>query len=286
MDRLRFICSHGIPETPAWLRSRAWSLLLGTSPRAIDQWERAQEKGRKDYVALAEQILGTLATAKPPSTELSPQDKMILQFSKDIEALPSSLRDSLVTIYSSSSNSSINIKNHDAASNRLSQLRSRNRKDDVMDDLPMPSITLDDPKSDMLPESASSSTVLLSSATDLNNLITDTLLRVLYIHSTLHASHSLPMGPPPAMAAIFATVIGVVSAARAGVNGSLTTQDASSSDIEAQVFWMVEAITGRVRDLLEGGEEGEVWTSKFSALVQWADMDLWNDLVCVIFPPD
>ncbi|PVF97857.1 hypothetical protein CPB86DRAFT_672901, partial [Serendipita vermifera] len=49
IDRLKTLCSHGIPDTPVWLRSRAWSILLGTTPKVIDQWEKAQEKGREDY---------------------------------------------------------------------------------------------------------------------------------------------------------------------------------------------------------------------------------------------
>lgn len=105
----------------------------------------------------------------------------------------------------------------------------------------------------------------------------------------LHSSHATSLGPPSSLAAIFAIVLTLALQAQSTPSELLysnpdTVPNPGSMDsliqIEADVFWMVEAIVGNTRELLEGGDEGdEIWTRKFSNVVRWADNELWMDLV-------
>jgi hypothetical protein len=174
-----------------------------------------------------------------------------------------------------------------------------------------------------------SSTILLSEGTpstdpiieeQATELMEEVLLRMLYVHSTLHSAHALSMGPSPSLAAMFAVMlyvaleanISTMSKRRPKKQGSLSskvqsltkvedsersdksdtgkstsdskTEDDPLGNIEADVFWMVEALVGNTREIVEGGEEAgtgaaDAWTARFSAIVRWADSDLWNDLV-------
>lgn len=283
-NRLRDLCSHGIPDLPAWLRIRAWGILLGTLPKDKSLWTTAKEKEKGDYLGLAEQLLGVLSNMPPPSTPLVPQDRSIHQFAKDIESLPTPIRDAL--LHHGDSNHSpdghlIAIRHGDAVSNRITQLKGRSKVSNLPSESSIPSITLDNPP--LSPEKAqtfseqqsvSPTTVLLPSSliTNPTAVYEDTILRLLYVHSSVHALHAQPMGPSPALAAIFAVVLDV----------ALRAHNSASLDmvaIEAEVFWLVEAIVGKVMELLEPEEEKDSWAAKFSKMTRWADQDLWIDLV-------
>jgi hypothetical protein len=310
--RLRQLCSAGIPaNAPAWLRYRAWSILLGVLPTDKSTWENAAAKGRTDYAALSQQILEALSFSPPPldaPASISTKDKALLQFSKDLEALPASIRDALslcVThLASTSTNEGPNLKYADAVTSRIFMIKNRSRSEALSTQATpsIPTITLDDPPiSPFSPTSlyydrqnipAPGPTVLLGapSATQSWEII---LLRLLYIHSMLHSSHATSFGPPTALAAIFAVVLTIAIEAQSAPSELLRAVNGASdpspidalADIEADVFWMVEAIVGNTRELLEGGDEGdEVWTRKFSNVVKWADSELWMDLVrlCIV----
>jgi hypothetical protein len=93
------------------------------------------------------------------------------------------------------------------------------------------------------------------------------------------------MGPSPALAAIFAVVLDVALRAH-GNDSRISSQETLPAQeilaIEAEVFWLVEAIVGKMMELLEPEEEGESWATKFSLMTRWADLDLWADLVGVL----
>jgi hypothetical protein len=302
--RLRQLCSPGIPASaPAWLRYRAWSILLGVLPTDKSTWEKAAAKGRTNYVALSQQILEALSTSPPPldaPASISTKDKALLQFSKDLEALPTSIRDTLSLCVTQSALTSTNegphLKYADTVASRIFMIKNRNRSEALSTQTTplIPTITLDDPPfspttmySDPKNTSAPGPTILLG-ASSATQSCENILLRLLYIHTMLHSSHATSFGPPAALAAIFAVVLTMAIQAQStpsellhAVNGAGDPAPIRAlADIEADVFWMVEAIVGNTRELLEGGDEGdEVWTRKFSNVVRWADNELWMDLV-------
>lgn len=288
--QLRRLCASGIPDTPAWLRIRAWGILLGTLPNDKGQWSNSRKKEKADYVALAEPLLVKLSNRPAPSSPLTTQDKTIHQFSKEMESLPPSIRNLISEIHISEPlqvDPRCLLQHGDAVRLRVTQLLERNQSTKISRDSTIPSITLDNPPlspptSTMPKQVASPTTVLLpSSSGSPPTAYDDILFRLLFIHSSIHASHALSMGPSPALAAIFALVLAVALSAHYSTIGKVSQSEYEESmlGIEAEVFWMVEAIISRVMELLEPEEDGEDWATKFSRMTQWADRDLWTDLV-------
>ncbi|KIM31624.1 hypothetical protein M408DRAFT_235890 [Serendipita vermifera MAFF 305830] len=304
LGKLRQLCCYSIPSTaPAWLRLRAWSILLGVLPLDRRKWHHSAKRARADYLALSQQVLATLSSAPPPldgSSTLSTQDKALVQFSKDVEALPGSIRDALLhcTVPSepASTDDSQDARHTDAVLSRIHVIKNRNRSAAGSTQITplIPTITLDDPPTSPFSPTAFYTsqepsppvpTILLSSSSTSINI----LLRLLYIHSMLHSSHATSLGPPSSLAAIFAVILTLALQAQATPSETLLspveeTNKAEPLDpliqIEADVFWMVEAIVGNTRELLDGGEEGdEIWSRRFSNVVRWADNELWMDLV-------
>ena len=310
--RLRQLCSYAIPASaPAWLRYRAWSILLGVLPKDKSKWTNARTKGRTDYVALSQQILEALSSSPPPdaSVSLSAKDKVLLQFSKDVEALPISIRDALSLcdipqLDPTSARERLNLRHADAVTSRISMIKNRNRPEALSTQITplIPTITLEDPPtspfspttlySDPSNVSASVPTVLLGTSSTTQSY-ENILLRLLYIHSMLHSSHAMSIGPPTALAAIFGVVLTLALQAQSTPSEQLLSPGGENDldplgpllDIEADVFWMVEAIVGNTRELLGGDEGDETWARKFSNVVRWADNDLWVDLVRVLLCP-
>ena len=304
--RLRHLCSYTIPSgTPAWVRLRAWSIVLGVLPLDKPKWHGSIARGSRDYTTLAQQVLETLSNVQPPdgSSSLSSQDKALLQFLKDVEALPGSIREALLqSIVASTPSTSADdepLMHADAVTSRIHIIKNRNRPEAHSTQITplIPTITLDDPStSPFSPTSmytnqnqttTAPATVLLPSSSTSSSTSDTILLRLLYIHSMLHSSHATSLGPSSSLAAIFAVVLTIALQARSTPSEALRPVDESGLasagslvETEAEVFWLVEAIVGNMRELLEGSDDGdETWTRRFSNVVRWADNDLWLDLV-------
>lgn len=300
IPRLRFLCSHGIPaNTPEWVRLSVWSILLSVLPADKTEWHAARAKSRNDYGALVGQIQAALLASPPPvgsnlqsgegawEKRLAPQDRVLLQFARDIDAMPPELKTALRELsVESDGKYDVEFEEKNAVVKRLvllkaskGDLSSSSPPTDV-DELPIPSITLDDPPHSGEQRDAK---VLLSSHNgELGNgkLYEGFLLRMLYVHSSLHALHALPMGPPPALASIFAVTLLV--AWRARQKTAILSGESPSEvfeEVEAETFWLTEALVASVRELVEETiDEGEAWPIRFSGMVRWADAELWTDL--------
>ncbi|KAG8790517.1 hypothetical protein FRC16_000837, partial [Serendipita sp. 398] len=276
--RLRHLCSHGI-ATPgtAWLRLRSWAILLDVLPVDKSTWASVLQKGRSDYSSLLTQIERASEGYPLPGIEsgsLSTQDKMLIQFGKDIEGLPEHLREHLEELESIEPAKGVNIRTESAIVDRLASLNAlKGQRMKAKSDASVPSITLD-----ASVPSQEQSAILLSSE-ETRGYWKTILLRMVYVHGCLHASHAHPMGPSQALASIFAVVLVLALQERQEASNDAYVDSESLDSLEAHVFWMVEAIIGSVRELVESSEDdGETWPTKFSMMVKWADAELWSDL--------
>ena len=303
--RLRFLCSHGIPleSTPAWIRLRTWSILLNVLPADKTEWSSAGAKSRNGYRTLAGQIQTALLASPAPvdknqngeggawEKRLAPQDRILLQFSRDVDGMPPELKAALWELgLEKDGRHCVELEEKNAVTRRLEMLKASKmdlslsppQEVEEQDEVSIPSITLDDPHQSG--EKSRDVTVLLSprnGGPGSGKLYEGILLRMLYVHSSLHASHALPMGPPPALAAIFAVMLLVVWRAREEIAvSSGETASEMFEEIEAETFWLTEALIASVRELVEEtSDEGDAWPVRFSEMVRWADAELWTDLV-------
>jgi hypothetical protein len=93
------------------------------------------------------------------------------------------------------------------------------------------------------------------------------LIRLLYIHSCLNpANHS------PHMASLLIPLYSVLHR---------EVESPDVSHIEADTFWLFEAMVGEFADL-EDEDGGNEWMRRFSDRLQWADPELSADLVRLI----
>ncbi|PWN53263.1 hypothetical protein IE53DRAFT_366478 [Violaceomyces palustris] len=75
----------GIPESPSWLRSQAWKVLLGYLPPEKKEWQATLDKRRREYYQFLSDLLpedGPKATALPG--DLSERDSLLDQIYKDL----------------------------------------------------------------------------------------------------------------------------------------------------------------------------------------------------------
>ncbi|QRV76470.1 Rab-GTPase-TBC domain protein [Ceratobasidium sp. AG-Ba] len=82
---LRSLSLQGIPEHPAWMRSRIWRLLLGALPPEKDRWEDTARKSRTRYYDVAAQLLDPIHSAPPPEYPLNARDKLLDTIAKDVD---------------------------------------------------------------------------------------------------------------------------------------------------------------------------------------------------------
>ncbi|KAG8699777.1 hypothetical protein FRC08_005105 [Ceratobasidium sp. 394] len=85
IPQLRSLTLHGIPEHPAWMRSRIWRLLLGALPPEKDKWEDMARKSRTRYYDVAAQLLDPIHTSPPPEYPLNARDKLLDTIAKDVD---------------------------------------------------------------------------------------------------------------------------------------------------------------------------------------------------------
>ena len=94
-----------------------------------------------------------------------------------------------------------------------------------------------------------------------------TLLRLLYIHSSLNPAVQSPH-VPWLIVPLYSAFIG-------------ETNEDDMAHVEADTFWVFEALIGEIAEM-EEEDGGKFWTRKLSERVRWADGELTTSLVRVL----
>ena len=225
-------------------------------------------------------------------------DRYLVQFSKDIEALPSSIRSGLDEIdfpepplqtETETETTPPLLQCAGAVSARLDAIRARPDSGATKSAPPVPSITLEsDPSSPVSLRDTNASTTLFASNGKPKSCIWEgVLLRLLHIHCVLHASYGVPEGPSSALVAILGVLLCVFSsdiddAAFPGTDTTPAQPDHTTSlDAEASAFWAMESLISGLREALEEETDPtsvEGWNHKFSRMLRTVDASLWEDL--------
>lgn len=228
-------------------------------------------------------------------------DRYFVQFAKDIDTLPSSIRQGLnendfpappPQTKTETKASPPLLQYADAVSTRLDAIRSLPGSGETKFSPPVPSITLENdpasPRPNEISQDAESTTTLFASnGKPKSRVWEETLLRLLHIHCVLHASYALPEGPSGALAAIFGVLLCVFSS---DIDDATTpdpdavpaqTDRTMSVDAEASAFWAMEALVSGLREVLE--EETDPpsaagWNHALSRMLRTVDGALWADL--------
>lgn len=90
------------------------------------------------------------------------------------------------------------------------------------------------------------------------------LLRLLYIHSTINPKNLSPHVP-----SLLVLVYSVLTR---------EIEPEELAHVEADTFWLFETVIGEFSEL-EEEEGGKIWMKKFSQRLQWADQNLWDNIV-------
>ena len=238
--------------------------------------------GPKD---LARRLLKPYEAAAPPTSPLSSSDEILLSVQKQLSGVPKNLFTSLEdgpeiyplcplsTIYEGKDKVSC-ARSLDA---RLKLLQENDSQ------AVAPEIRLEEPSGDATPEI--SLTSFDSALTELNNPMTllpskaysfgnahplhsSALLRLLYLHMSINPANRSPH--------ISSLLIPVYSA----LNQEIEPEELSH--VEADTFWVFEAIVAEFSELEEEG--GNKWMKRFSERLLYADAELFEDLVgpCLI----
>jgi hypothetical protein len=231
-------------------------------------------------------------------------DKYLVQFSKDIEALPSSIRHALDEIdfqvpypQTETDLTPPLLQYADAVSARLDVIRAQPGSGAANSAPLVPSITLEgddsspmDPDSDNTDDAKASTTLFASNGKPRSSIWEAMLLRLLHIHCVLHASYGVPEGPSGGLVAILGVLLCVFSSDDDDDDDKASTQQPDHTrilDAEASAFWAMESLISGLREALEeetgpadptsaSVEEG--WKHTFSRMLCTVDAPLWDAL--------
>ncbi|KAJ7172601.1 regulator of Vps4 activity in the MVB pathway-domain-containing protein [Mycena filopes] len=282
MYRLRKLCSRGIPDEPAWLRARVWKLFFGTLPVLKATWAREARQQRDSYYDLVQRLLKPFSDLPPPTTPLAQLDASLFAVSKDLSRIPVGLFDGLSD---EPEHAQLCPLNEDApeeikipyANNLDIRLKVIQDRDSSRSSSPIPEIRLE-ADSGGTPEISVSAPETLSSRrnTAPKTLVTaqsapsystgdahpkhlSALFRILYLHSVINPGNHSPHIP-----ALLVPLYSVLSQ---------EIETADLSHVEADTFWLFEAMIGEFSEL-EDEEGGTIWMRKFGNRVVWADPEL------------
>ncbi|KAH7914974.1 regulator of Vps4 activity in the MVB pathway-domain-containing protein [Hygrophoropsis aurantiaca] len=285
LPRLRKLCSQGIPDDPPWLRPRIWRLFFGTLPVLKSTWVKETEKQRNNYYELVTRILSPVSDSAPPSTHLTLSDATILNISESLSRLPVELFCGLESEPdrshpcplddSADQNDMINCSK--ALDSRLQEIRGLNTS--VLKPVGIPEIRLeiDNPHFDQSTPASSVDSIASfkpNAPTTLlhSNLLTQSnahpkhlssLLRLLYLHSSLNPANQSPHLPS------------LLVPLYCAVTKEVEPQDVAHA--EADTFWLFEAIIGEFSELEDEGG-GKVWMKKFGQRLLSVDPELSESL--------
>ena len=223
-------------------------------------------------------------------------DKYLVQFSKDIEALPPSIRQGLdeLDFQDPSPQTETELTPPllpcaDAISARLDAIRAQPGSGAANSAPLVPSITLEgDPFSPVdLDDANVSTTLFASNGKPKSSIWEGLLLRLLHIHCVLHASYGIPEGPSAGLAAILGVLLCVFSSdiddAQSPDTDTAPEQPdrTRNLDAEASAFWAMESLISGLREALEEETDRnsvEGWNYQFSRMLRTVDAPLWADL--------
>ncbi|TFY56460.1 hypothetical protein EVG20_g8917 [Dentipellis fragilis] len=283
MPRLRKVCAHGIPDDPCWLRPRTWRLLLGTLPVLKASWDNEARKQRENYYDLVRRLLDPYASLPPPTDPLGPLDTSLMEAIKDLFRVPPNLFAGLEEEpeaftscpVDTTASDDVKIRCASALDHRLQLIHARDADNSsqttpeirIQDDADSnPEISVTSPNSTASPGLNGSITLYPSKAfktAGAHPKHAAALVRLLYIHSCLNPAHKSPH-----MASLLIPLYSVLS------------QEIEPHDlahVEADTFWAFEAMVSEFAEL-EDEEGGNQWMQKFSQRLQWADIELYNDM--------
>ncbi|KAI5124593.1 hypothetical protein M0805_003110 [Coniferiporia weirii] len=297
IQKLRLIASTGLPVNPPWLRPRVWKLLLGTVPVTKIHWEIEAQKKREGYYDLIRRLLVNVASLPTPVSPPSPADKSLLGLVDSLTMVPAYLyhgledeaEQSTICPVHDIAPAAIKIDFASSLDARLQLIQNESSADGEKDTSfsSTPEIRLD---FEDVPSSPQGDTFDLSSAAQkqqptqktlsLSNHLSpkvfraiaahpshvSTLLRLLYVHRSL-----VPGIESPNIASLLVPLYAVMN------------QEAEPTEVahvEADTFWLFEALLKEVSELEEGeGEGGLVWMKKFRERLSVVDNELLEDLV-------
>lgn len=285
LPRLRKLCLHGIPDEPSWLRPRIWKLFLGYLPETTATWKSEASKQRQCYYDLARRLLKPYEAAASPTSPLSSSDEILLSVQKQLSGVPRNIFASLEDgpeIYPQCPLSTIYEGEDKVSCARALDARLKLLQENGSQAV-APEIRLEEPSADATPEI--SLTSFDSALTGLNNPMTllpskaysfgdahplhcSALLRLLYLHTSINPANRSSHIP--------SLLIPVYSA----LNQEIEPEELSH--VEADTFWVFEAIVAEFSELEEEG--GTKWMRRFSERLLYADAELFEDLVgpCLI----
>ncbi|KAF8636728.1 hypothetical protein AX17_003531 [Amanita inopinata Kibby_2008] len=281
LSTLRELCSHGIPDEPAWLRPRIWKLFFGILPVRKAAWRTELRKQRNDYYDLVRRLLEPFSKLGEPSTPLSHLDASLLNISQQLSRIPASFFEYLEEVPAMSCPCPLNVDAPDdirisCAVNLETRLEVLGRGRSSPESVATPEIRLEVHNSESSsPDNLSKTgsgiqelpTTLLSSKAHnrppAHPKHFSALLRILYLHATINPGILSPH--VPSLLVPLYTIL---------------AQEVEPEDIahvEADTFWLFEAMMGEFCEF-EDEETGNTWLCKFGQNVAWADRDLYDTL--------
>ncbi|KAF5391263.1 hypothetical protein D9757_001983 [Collybiopsis confluens] len=277
---LRRLCARGIPDDPACLRPRIWRILLGTLPVLRTSWPREARKQRESYYDLVRRLLEPFSDLSEPTTSLSSLDNLLVRVSKQLSGVPFGLFNGLqegpeTSILCPLDGSAPDDMRISCADNLTNRLRLIHACRDSNSSPSTPEIRLESDATDYVSKlsdnkSASDgpgSTVLHASkafdSPHAHAKHASALLRILFVHGTINPGNISPH-IPALLLPLYSVLI----------------QEVDPEDlahVEADTFWLFEAMVGEFAEL-EDEDSGNLWMRKFSERLNWADVELRDDL--------
>ncbi|KAF7295030.1 DUF292-domain-containing protein [Mycena indigotica] len=278
INQLRLLCARGIPDDPPWLRPRLWRLFLNTLPVLKSTWGREAHQQRLSYYDLVRRVLKPFSELPDPTLPLSPLDTSLLGVSRQIARIPSNLCGGLdaepdhspLCPLDEKAAEDIKITYADILDTRLQAIHALTSQPSSS----IPEIRLEaDAPSSPPPTSLSErrpvapSITLLTSQTgivgDMHPRHTSALSRILYLHSTINPGNLSPHIP-----ALLVPLYVVL-------NQEIEVEELSH--VEADTFWLFEAMIGEFAEL-EEEDGGSIWMRKLGERLSWADSELSESL--------
>lgn len=233
---------------------------------------------------LVRRLLAPLLDQPSPSNPPSPSDAMLLDVYQKLSRIPSNILmqhladeadTDVLSPLDTNAAEDIRIKCSDALDYRLTLLR----REDGNSPTPRgstPEIRLEPESADTFPESSSTgrsrSTTLVAShkiqTLKSHHKHTSSLFRLLFVHCSIN-----PGNFSPHVSSLLAILYYVCIQ---------ETEPEDLAHAEADTFWLFEAMIGEFSEV-EDEEGGSVWMKKLSSRLAWADPELHENLVCLLY---
>ena len=231
--------------------------------------------------ALAHRLLASIGTLSPPVTPLSPLDSSLLNLAKSLSPLPRDLDEELdaspLCPLDDNAPEGLRIEVADAVDKRLQMIQryiagtdNTIRTPEIRlvpadaSSLRTPQISVSSPPNSPLDGTAHRKPGAILHSTRSH---TTSLLRLLYIHTSLH-----PSTPTMYLTSLLIPLYVVMVQ---------EIEPTELAHVEADSFWLLTELWGEVSELAED-EGSQEWIVKFGRRLSWADPELWDDLVSVL----